>query len=130
MRCCGAAGGMSRDHRKLEVFQLADALVLRVYDATRRVPVEERYGIRSQIRRAAISTASNIVEGCARRTTREYLHFLNVASGSAAETRYLLHLATRLDLLSTSDDDSLCNDYHELLSKLQKLQQAIDRMSH
>ena len=120
---------MSRDHRKLEVFQLADALVIRVYDITRSVPTDERYRLQGQIRRAAISAACNIVEGCARRTAREYLHFLNIAFASAAETRYLLHLATRLSILTSSDGDSLCDAYQNLLRKLQKLQQAIDQMS-
>lgn len=119
---------MSRDPRKLEVFQLADALVERVYHATRGVPSEERFGIQMQVRRAAVSVACNIVEGCARRTEREYLHFVNVAMGSAAETRYLLALATRLRMLARGEGDVLCQDYEQVLRKLQKLLTAIEAM--
>ena len=119
---------MSRDPRKLDVFQLADSLAVRVYHATRGIPVEERYGLRRQVRRAAISVPCNIIEGCARRTEGEYLHFVNIALGSAAETRYLLDLTMRLEFLSASDASALCTAYEDLSRKLQKLLQAIERM--
>lgn len=80
------------------------------------------------MRRAAISVPCNIIEGCARRTEREYLHFVNIALGSAAETRYLLDLATRLGFLAAADAVSLGANYEQLLKKLQKLLQAIERM--
>ena len=100
---------MSRDPRKLEVFQLADSLVVRVYHATRNVRTQERYGIQQQVRRSAISVACNLVEGCARRTQKEYLHFVNVALASAAETRYWLHLASRLGMVAVPDAGVVCD---------------------
>ena len=119
---------MSRDPRKLEVFQLADSLVVRVYRVTRNVPTQERYGIQQQVRRSAVSVPCNLVEGCARRTEREYLHFVNVALASAAETRYLLDLAQRLGMVAVPDAEALSEAYDQLLKRLQKLLQAIERM--
>ena len=90
---------MSRDHRKLDVFVLADEMAVRVYQSTVNFPNAEIYGLRAQIRRAAISVPTNIVEGCSRRSNREYVRFLEVAFGSCREVNYLLDLASRLDVL-------------------------------
>ena len=87
---------MSRDHRTLRVFAIADRLVIDIYQTTKQFPTAERYGLQAQIRRAAVSIATNIVEGCARRSRREYLSFLNIATGSASEVRYLCDLSYRL----------------------------------
>jgi four helix bundle protein len=112
---------MSRDHRKLRVFVLADRLVLEVYRASSAFPVDERYGLQQQIRRAAVSTASNIVEGSARRTHREYVSFLNVAGGSAAETRYLVDLSNRLEFMKSEEACILEDGYRELCASLTAL---------
>ncbi len=90
---------MSRDHRKLRAFELADELVIEVYAATRLFPNEERYGLVSQMRRAAVSVAANIVEGCARETEKDYLHFLNIAFSSLRELGYYIDLSRRLDYI-------------------------------
>lgn len=85
-----------RDHTKLRAFQKADALVFEVYQLTAGFPDGERFGLTSQLRRAAVSVASNVVEGCGRNTTREYLRFLEMAYSSAREVRYQLTVARRL----------------------------------
>jgi four helix bundle protein len=107
---------MSRDYRKLKVFELADALVLAVYRATQQFPVEERFGLQSQIRRAAVSIAANIVEGCARTTTKDYLHFMSISLGSANEVRYLLDLSVRLKFLDRDKAIDLDQRYTELIA--------------
>ena len=88
-----------RDHRKLRAFELADALVLELYSATKSFPKEEQFGLTSQLRRAALSIASNIVEGCARSSQADYLRFLELALGSAREVEYQLSVAHRLGYL-------------------------------
>lgn len=85
-----------RDHTKLKAFQLADALVMLIYKGTMRFPREEQFGLTNQMRGAAISIASNLVEGSARSTQAEYVRFIEIAYGSACELAYQLSVARRL----------------------------------
>ena len=112
---------MSRDPTKLKVFHLADELVVEVYRTTRGFPVEERYGLQAQLRRAAVSVPTNIVEGCARNSEKDYLHFIDVAIASASEVRYLLGLSARLGILQKADQEPLVRRYDDLIRSLQKL---------
>lgn len=112
---------MARDHRKLRVFELADSLLLAVYAVARALPPAERYGLQDQLRRAALSTATNIVEGSARRTTREYVNFLNLANGSAAEAEYLLSVVRRLNYVPESTAAPIAEQYAELQRGLQSM---------
>jgi len=116
---------MSRDFRKLRVFQTADELLLRVYRSSSAFPPAERYSLQAQLRRAALSTSANIVEGSARRTTREYLHFINIAAGSATEARYLADVSRRLGYLPHEEGASLADRYTELTAQLQALLGAL-----
>ena len=117
---------MSRDHRKLRVFTLADRLVVEIYRASSGFPAYERYGLQAQLRKAAVSSAVNVVEGSARRTVGEYLHFLNISLGSAAETRYLCDLSGRLNYLATADRQSLDAGYAYLCAGLTALINSLE----
>jgi four helix bundle protein len=88
-----------RDHTKLKAFELADRLALAVYKHTQSFPREEIFGLTAQVRRAAVSVPSNIVEGCARHSEADYLHFLDIAYASCREAEYQISLAARLGYL-------------------------------
>ena len=77
-------------YKKLIVWQKADELAYQVYIETRNFPKEEIYGITSQLRRAALSVPTNIVEGYGRQSKNELRRFTNIALGSLAEVKYLI----------------------------------------
>jgi len=92
-----------RDHTKLRAFELADEVALLVYRVTARFPREELYGLTAQMRRAAISVPSNIVEGYARDSQSDYLCFLYIAFGSLRELHYQISLSNRLGFVLNDD---------------------------
>jgi four helix bundle protein len=98
---------------------MADELAERVYQQTRSFPREERFALQLQIRRAAVSVAANLVEGSARRSEAEYLHFVSIALGSAAETRYLIDLASRLGFIENAGQ--LTQGYERVARALSRL---------
>jgi len=87
-----------RPHQRLDVWRHAMDLVVRVYRLTETFPAEERYGLSSQMRRAAVNVPSNIAEGAARRSGPELIQFLSIARGSLAELDTQLLLVSRLEL--------------------------------
>jgi four helix bundle protein len=116
---------MSRNHDKLEVFRLADKLVIDVYRETRGFPPEERYGMQAQLRRASVSVPCNIVEGAARDSNKEYAHFLRVACGSASEARYLVTVARRLCYLEADVAGALEQRLERLVRGIELLAQRV-----
>ena len=88
-----------KSYQDLEVWKKSMELAEMVYRVSAQFPAEERFGITSQVRRAAVSVAANIAEGAERHGTREFLNFLGIASGSLAETETFLMLAQRLGMV-------------------------------
>ncbi|MGJ8654283.1 MAG: four helix bundle protein [Opitutaceae bacterium] len=114
-----------RNYTELIVWQKSILLVEQVYSATRSFPSEEIYGLTSQVRRAAVSIPSNIAEGQARKSTKEFKRFLSIALGSNAEVETQLIIAQRLDYIkqdNLNDLLSLCDEIkrmaHTLITKL------------
>jgi four helix bundle protein len=86
---------------RLRVFLEAEELAVSVYRVTQALPSDERYGLVQQMRRAGVSVASNIAEGCGRGGNRELIRFLSIALGSATELECQLRLARRLAYIDT-----------------------------
>jgi four helix bundle protein len=111
--------------RNLEVWQLADALALRIYQETRGFPKEELFGLTSQLRRAALSVPTNLVEGYSRKGDKELAHFVNIALGSLAETGYLMDFAHRLGYFAKDVHDSLAMEADLLGKKLWRFYEKV-----
>jgi four helix bundle protein len=88
-----------KDFKELKVWQKAHALALGIYEETKKFPKEEIYGLTSQMRRASVSIGANIAEGCGRRSDAEFVRFLQIARGSAAELEQHLLLARDLKIM-------------------------------
>lgn len=93
---------MEKAHKKLKVWQEAMKLVRLIYQITRKLPEEEKFGLISQMRRAAISIPSNIAEGAARQGNKESIQFYTIARGSLSELDTQVELCRDLELLSPS----------------------------
>ena len=112
---------MSRDFRKLQVYQIADELAIMVYKATEKYPKSEMFGLTSQLRRASVSVPTNIVEGFHRSTLADYLRFLDIALGSLAETGYLIDLSFRLGYLESETHKQVYAQYETCIRMLKAL---------
>ncbi len=97
-------GEAQRKHHQLLAWQEAMHLAKLVYNLTALFPREELYGLTSQIKRAAISVPSNIAEGAARGTDREFLHFLHTARGSLSEVETQVFLARDLGFTAETSE--------------------------
>jgi four helix bundle protein len=89
-----------QDFRRLDVWRRSHEFVLRVYSLSKQLPIDERYGLTSQIRRAAGSIPANIAEGCGRKGRSELWQFLHMSMGSASELEYFLLLARDLHMIA------------------------------
>ena len=114
-------------YRDLQVWQKSMVLVKEVYQSTARFPKEELYALTNQIRRAAVSIPSNIAEGHARDSTKEFLHHLSFALGSLAELETQMILSKDLQYLPEERLFPLLQQTNEIGKMLRGLQKALQR---
>lgn len=113
----------AKHYKELIIWQRAMQLVQSAYRLTKTFPPDERYGLAMQVRRAAVSIPSNIAEGQARRGTQEFVHFLGLASGSAAELETQLLLAIDLGYIQRADAAKAVGE----LAEVQRMAAAIQK---
>jgi four helix bundle protein len=111
----------------LKVWQRSHSLVLRIYPVAAQLPVEERFGLAAQLRRAAVSVPTNVAEGSKRRRSQDYAHFLNISEGSLAEVDYLLLLVVDLDYVEESAIKPLRAEADEIAAMLHTLRQKVEQ---
>jgi four helix bundle protein len=108
-------------HKKLNVWKKSILLVKTIYHVTNEFPLEEKFGLTSQIRRASLSTASNIAEGAARKTQKEKMRFYEIARSSLVEIDTQIEIALVLGILTNSQILELSNLVNEIFAMLSGL---------
>ena len=117
--------GKIKRFEDLLVWQKSHALTLRIYKLTKDFPCEERYGLVSQMRRAAVSISANIVEGFRKRSQRDKINYYNIAQGSSDELKYFLILAHDLRYINDLKEE-ISAQIDEIGKMLHGLISAID----
>ncbi|WAL62464.1 four helix bundle protein [Thermocoleostomius sinensis] len=121
------SGNSVKDYKDLIVWQRGIVLVKRIYQLTQNFPAEEKFGLISQMRRAAVSIPSNIAEGQARHTTQQFIQFLSIAEGSIAELDTQLIVAVELGYCTKAES----NDSFVLITELRKMLSTLrKKLSH
>jgi four helix bundle protein len=114
-----------RDPRRIEVWRLSKKLALSVYTATEQFPTRERYELARDLRRTAVSIASNIAEGAARDSRKAFANHLDIAAGSTGELETQLDLAVALGFVDRSDGVALSEKADEVRRKIYRLMRSI-----
>ena len=114
-----------KDYRKIQVWQKAHDLTLRVYKETDKFPASEKYSLVTQMRRACYSIPMNVAEGCGKSTDADFARFLDTAAGSASELDYQLLLCRDLDLLDGGTYAQLSSELGDLRRMLTNLIKAV-----
>jgi four helix bundle protein len=118
---------MNRAHKKLDVWRESVALATHIYQVTENFPKAETYGLTSQMRRSVVSVSSNIAEGAARFSSKEFAQFLNIAGGSLSELDTQLEIAYNLTFLTVEEKKEIDSKIDAIAAKLAGLIKHIRR---
>jgi four helix bundle protein len=124
---------VEKPHKKLDVWQMAMNLVIEIYRITESFPKEEKYGLSNQLKRAAVSVPSNIAEGAARNTKKEFVNYLHMAQASLSELDTQVEVARRLAFLDRKtweDLDGMVHRVDKMLTGLIRHQSAHKSSAH
>lgn len=117
---------MASSYRDLEVWQKGIDLATQIYLKTKEFPQEEKFGLTHQLRKAAVSIPSNIAEGQARRTKKDFSHFCYISKGSAAEIDTQLIIAQRIEMINQNDAESLIDETIRISKMIQGLIKSLE----
>ena len=121
---------MNKPHKKLNLWSDAVDLAQQIYKITERFPSNEQFGLTSQVRRAAVSIPSNLAEGVARQTKKEFLNFLHIAKGSLSELDTQLEIARRLEYLDQARWEALDERLEQIDRMLRGLVHSLRRRNN
>ena len=116
---------MGKPHHKLTVWVNAVAFVKKIYQVTAEFPAEEKFGLVSQMRRSAVSIASNISEGAGRNNKKEFIEFLGIAQGSLSELETQLIISRELGFIEEKLTDELINELDDISKMIIGLQRRL-----
>ena len=113
---------MGKPHHNLEVWKRSLNFVTEIYKVTAEFPADEKFGLVSQMRRAAVSIPSNIAEGAARNSKKEFINFLHIAQGSSAELETQIFISQNLNFISKDEAGPLLEELEEISKMIIGLQ--------
>lgn len=116
---------MGKPHQKLDVWKRAINFVEQIYKITSSFPSDERFGLTSQMRRAAVSIPSNVAEGAARNSYKEFINFLHISQGSIAELETQLIISKNLLFLEPQTEEALLKELVEISRMIIGLQKSL-----
>jgi four helix bundle protein len=115
-----------RNFRDLEVWQASILLVKKIYSITKTFPIDEKFGLTSQINRAVVSIPSNIAEGCSRTSQKDFSRFLQLSLGSAFELETQIEIAKLIGYINENTGEEIILELNTIQKRIQSLKKYVD----